>query len=244
MSDKIIRKYCGDFVFIDIPKTATSSILSAIKTHCTNAEKVLATAGRHKPLHARITNGSAPEDIFRFSVVRNPYDRFVSAWHYVIKCANKPGENKHKLACRRYIQQTPDFKTHVQNVKRWTENDYINYRELKKSPAVAPPIGWTPRRNFSVNSPHVLKTMTNMMTTRDEPQLPAVDAVLRFERMDTDWKQLCEQLDIKHVKLPHKNVSHDRESKWSAYYDAESYAVVNDAYADDFEVFNYTLKTE
>ena len=256
MCDKIVRKYCGDFVFIDIPKTATSSILTAIQTHCTNADKIMASNAerRHKPLHVRIQDGSAPEGIFRFSVVRNPYDRFVSEWHYTNKCAhytNKCANNtqikpsqRHNVACKRYIEQTPDFKTHVQNVKRWTENDYINFKELKRSGSPAPPMGWTSRRQYSPNSPTVIKTMTNMLTTRDEPQLPAVDTVLRFERLSVDWKQLCQKLGIEHVELPFKNVSLDREAKWSAYYDAESYAVINDVYADDFRIFNYTIITE
>lgn len=247
MDDKIVRKYCGDFVFVDIPKTATGSILKAIRTHCTNADKALENAGRHKPLHARIIDGSAPEDVFRFSVVRNPYDRFVSNWYWVKFCAirnNDPRfQTRHTDACQRYIQQTPDFKTHVQNVHMWTKNNYENYKKLMKSDMVRPPGRWLRRRVYSPNSNHVLMTMVNMISTSEEPQLPAVDAVLRFERLAADWKQLCDRLGIEHVELPMHNVSYDREAKWSAYYDAESYATINEVYADDFKIFNYTMKT-
>jgi hypothetical protein len=61
------------FLFIHIPKTAGTSVLSCLSSN--NNLKI-----KHIPL--RKYSLSAINDVFVFCIVRNPFDRFISQWLY------------------------------------------------------------------------------------------------------------------------------------------------------------------
>ncbi|MEM7766166.1 MAG: sulfotransferase family 2 domain-containing protein [Pseudomonadota bacterium] len=69
-------------LYIHIPRTAGGSIVEALYDHEERG---------HTPLYAyAYTRPEAMDGLFKFSVVRNPWDRMVSAYHRVLGTAKNP----------------------------------------------------------------------------------------------------------------------------------------------------------
>lgn len=68
----------------------------------------------------------------------------------------------------------------------------------------------------------------------------AVDFVGRYERLQQDWRHVCDQLEIK-AKLPHDlNTKKKRKGKhYSEFYTPELREIVEDTYHDDIKEFGY-----
>lgn len=67
---------------------------------------------------------------------------------------------------------------------------------------------------------------------------PAVDFVMRYENFASDFAQVCEQIGIPRIALPHRNKS--KRKHYLDYYDSELSELVEERYAVDIELFNYT----
>lgn len=75
------------FYFVHIPKTAGTSVLSAL-----NSDVLPYT---HCPAHViKRLYPDAARDLYFFSVVRNPYDRFASSFEYITKRTDWPAQRK------------------------------------------------------------------------------------------------------------------------------------------------------
>ena len=66
-----------------------------------------------------------------------------------------------------------------------------------------------------------------------------VDYVGRFEELEKDFQHICGILNIER-ELPHYNSS-NKTKRWKEYYNTETFAIVNEVYKEDFEVFNYEM---
>ena len=64
------------------------------------------------------------------------------------------------------------------------------------------------------------------------------DFVGRFENFQSDFDQVCEQLEIPQQKLPHLNKSINR-TDYTEYYDDETREIAAKRYAKDIEYFGY-----
>ena len=67
-----------------------------------------------------------------------------------------------------------------------------------------------------------------------------VNLVMRQERLDADFRQLCERLDIPYQELPVRNKSNHEH--YSVYYDDELVALVRDRFRADVEAFGYEFE--
>ena len=67
-----------------------------------------------------------------------------------------------------------------------------------------------------------------------------IDYLIRFERLNNDFKVVCEKLDIPHSPLPKRNSS-DREH-YSKYYDDELKEIVRNKFIEEIEFGNYSFE--
>jgi hypothetical protein len=67
----------------------------------------------------------------------------------------------------------------------------------------------------------------------------AMDAILRYESLDSDFAALCTRLGLGDPALPRVNVS--RSEPYAGYYDEELVELVRRRFADDINAFGYSF---
>ena len=64
-----------------------------------------------------------------------------------------------------------------------------------------------------------------------------VDFIGKFENLESDYDYICEKLNIKDHKLPHKNKS--KRKNYREYYNDSTKQIIADWYKKDIDYFNY-----
>ena len=200
-----------EILFIHIPKSAGVSISQAL------VKKVgLKTYGPHfKCKHLFYPQGDLErENYFVFTFVRNPWERLVSTFYYIMKGGRAEIDARRRdLYLSKY---QGDFSKFVLDIKNW-----IDIRE----DASIYPDRFIP--HFRPQFEYIFDDQGNNM----------VDFIGRFENIGDDFRTLCTALSIDAVKLPTSNrSSHGRYHK---YYDHKTMEIVADFYAKDIELFDY-----
>lgn len=202
-------------VFIWIPKVAGSSIYRALRPYGCRRLNTLGTIEKdfesrgcvtfgHIDYHALIANGMVStafaNEAFRFSFVRNPFDRAVSLWAYL---------RRFDL----FDEQLP-FEAFVDLIEEGVT-----------------PIGLYNTSGLSQANPQ--------MEWLTQPHGASLDFVGRYETIQSDFRKVCQRLDIPDIKLAHHNQS-DR-SDYRSYFNHRTRRVVEQIYAPDFEAFDYSF---
>lgn len=73
-----------------------------------------------------------------------------------------------------------------------------------------------------------------------QPLASDVQYLVRFERLEEDFNQVCEKLGIPPVTLPRRNRS--ARNHYSQYYDEETKDLVGKAFAEEIEFGGYTFE--
>jgi len=190
-------------IFIHIPKVAGTSI-----------KQVLGMPGSgHYPWQFYSQNFPDKWNSYRsFTVVRNPWDRLVSAFSYA--CMETSVWHDSVTAPH------PDY--NLLKGKAFSEFCEIlaNHREQLSHESWHPQYIW-------------------IAGTQAGKIVLAVDEVLHCESLDVEFPALCTSLGIDNAGLPRINTS--GHGDYREYYDSRTIAMVERLYADDIRLFNYTF---
>jgi hypothetical protein len=86
---------------------------------------------------------------------------------------------------------------------------------------------WLPQSDYVIDS--------------EAPGRPvAVDKLLRYESLDTDFAALCRELGVSTAGLPVENTS-DRARDYRTYYDDDTRQMLAHVYRQDIERFGYSF---
>jgi hypothetical protein len=201
-------------LFVHIPKCAGVSLAEAL-------EKKIPII-RHGP-HFKCKDlfdadgRLARDEFFVFTFVRNPWERLVSTFFYIMKGGRAEIDARRRdLILSKY---QGDFRRFVQDIESW-----INIREADS----IYPDQFIP--HFRPQSEFIL----------DNDGFNMIDFIGRVENIEQDFKLLCAALSVDAVKLPKSNrSSHGRYQK---YYDDKSKDIVAEYYAKDIELFRYQFE--
>ena len=204
------------FVFIHFPKTAGTSITSALEPYCDKPEdilfnRMLSTVGinvnwfigpsswRRGRKHSSASQVKImlPEntfnEYFKFAYVRNPWALLVSYYHFI------KGDKAAKRSSR------------INNMSGFDE--YLLY-EIK-------------RNKFS-QSKFLVDSEGSLL----------VDYVGRFENLVQDYETICSRIGIP-SDIPHKKKSTHQD--YRSYYNDDTAQLVADHWAEDIRRFNYSF---
>jgi len=196
-------------IFVHIPKAAGSSIKQALALPGNGHLPWYYYAQHYADRWARYLT---------FAVVRNPWDRVVSAYHYAIM----PSSYWHNTR----LGPHPDFAT----LEHRSFAECCRMLVEERDPLVHE--SWIPQHRWIVDQAAGAGTQA-----RGEI---AVDMVLRQERLEEDFAGLARRLGLEAVELPRVNTS-ERASDYRSCYDAETRALVARAYERDIELFGYSF---
>jgi Sulfotransferase family len=193
------------WIFVHIQKTAGNSVRTALGGDIFDARKHF-TARELRDVHGE----SAWNACFKFSFVRNPWDRLVSWWSMI--------DNS-----RDYIDQAQPpnaFFGYVLGRARSFE-DFLSRcdDEIVDSDG---------RKNIFRNQIDYLV---------DDNGAIIVDFVGRFERLQEGFDEICRRLGRAPVELPRTNVS--QHTAYTEYYTPATAEIVARRYARDIAQFGY-----
>lgn len=171
----------------------------------------------------------------KFTIIRNPWDRLVSLYHFrkkerdlLIRLGHKglwhpDGGDK--------SQEGWDFKRWLFTPETAGVEDYgvfLAYKDLIKiNPA---------NKNFFRSSIDYVNQID--LITDPENNL-YVDYMLRFENLDEELDKMFAELDLERPELPRNNTSSHKH--YREYYDDDTKHFVEQLFAKDIEYFNYTF---
>jgi len=191
-------------IFIHIPKVAGTSIKQALGL----------PGGGHPPWqYFYQSHLQLWRQYTSFTVVRNPWDRLVSAYRYAQMKESYWHNEKVGFHPDHHLLKDKPFKDFVlilhDDRGRLKHESWFNQTD------------WLAGTN-----PSEKKIMT--------------DTVLRFETLARDFNKLCRQLGIPPKKLPVKNRS-KRGRDYRQYYNENTRKIVADIYESDIDIFRYTF---
>jgi len=228
----LLKPFLKRNLYIRLAKTGSSSLTSLLDKKTVS----LTPSPKARRKFARYTYD------YRFTVVRNPFDRMVSSWFMV--CNSKPSST--------IIFATKDYfnpeTTLADFVKRTMElrNEHEAY-DLKKVDGIYT-IPWYERsKNPDQNrkSYEIYWVLSHTLSQVDSIAyfLPVdqLDYVGRYESLNASIEHIKESLSLK-GELPHLYSRADKEVPFQSYYDEPTTELVSQMFADDRGQFGYTFE--
>ena len=167
------------------------------------------------------------DSYFKFTFVRNSYERLVSCY------TDKITHPERRIIQKRMLSKQTKMKSEYVKTNKSGETHEQYYERV-----------FLPMHNLSFKE--FVKTIThNDKLTSDEHWKPQtlcfpvekIDFVARVEQMQTDFNIICDKIGIPRQQLPHKNKS--KHKHYTEYYDDETREIVAEKYAKDIEYFKY-----
>jgi hypothetical protein len=191
-------------IFIHIPKNGGTSI-----------KKVLDLTGGGHPTWREYADNYPQvwRDYTSFAVVRNPWDRAVSAYFHARMKESYWHNEQTGLHPDYLLLRDKSFAECVSMLR--------HERERLKH------LSWVDQSEFIVDT--------------SSPARPiAISDVLRFESLNADFEAFCRRRDIRCPSLPVENTS-QRSRDYRTYYDDDTRRMIAEVYRADVEKFGYTF---
>ena len=220
-----------EFIFIHIPKTGGTSIKNIIGetgSHLTIGEII--KKGEDELGTKFNINKSLPLVYF----VRNPFDKLVSAYHYVLET------EKNKLP--EVFNTFDDFVCSFLPLI----DPYNYFYPMKRHGVMVPPENANKINKIDPNAiiaRHILmwQCQTSFVQSRED----IMHYWYKFETIELGFQHFMETFVGQHidVKLPHLNKRKDKRKPYQEYYkNKRTYEIVCDFYNHDFINFDYSKK--
>jgi len=193
--------------------------------------------------HSRQTKTHPLKNIFKFSFVRNPWDRLASIYHYHKLDYGGLG-NFSDLISDLKNKKGPIFSISAQTYLRLTQSQYLSIGENVKSV-------FSTNRAECTKTPHIAYRFP--ISTPNARSVNVMNYIGRYERLADDVKRLNELLGRAHgVKdivetdfTIHERRSENNYSSYKDLYkDTEMIFAVYKYYYDDVTKFGYTFSGE
>ena len=187
----------------------------------TTISNVLRQYGRrrfdHDKLSVRIKDCIGdPKDYFKFTFVRNPWDKMTSFYHY----HSRRGWDIHWPWDK---NNPPEFKEFIKQIY----DESFDWKTLWK--------GRPWKSTYEQKVP--LRVSNSYMWLVDENDKLLTDFIGKVENLQEDFNVVCDKLGLPKQELPHHNKSNHKH--YTEYYDDETKQIVAEKYAKDIEYFGY-----
>ncbi|MCG5514332.1 sulfotransferase family 2 domain-containing protein [Ectothiorhodospira shaposhnikovii] len=191
-------------VFVHVPKAAGTSINKALYGRTIGHYTAVEIRSRFPRLYSRS---------FVFSVVRNPWDRLLSAYRFA-----KVGRTDSMGIAHPERYQIPEFSTFERFLQEW-----LVYQDLHKAD-------------------YVFQPQTRFVCEPECTQEVIVDYLGKMEDLEVDIKAVENKLG-RSLKLPRSNVTQDSRYDFrNAYLNPGMIDIVQQLYAHDISAFNYSFE--
>ena len=164
------------------------------------------------------------ERMFKFVVVRNPYDRAVSSWLYHRKYSST--SNRLKILLRKptsLLNHKADFQFFLEKAIA------LNAASKVK--------GITSGRHFVTHTAPIFPDITCENNRRI-----LVDYIGKLETIEKDFNTICASIELPKIQLPTVNSSR-RSAHYSSFYTQKTRKLVEKFYGSDIDAFEYKFES-
>ena len=255
---------CRDYklLFIQVPATGCSSV-SQVLIDKLGGEKLPAKdimlAGKYKLVGEKHTslkqlvgfNLISPEELksyLTFGTVRNPFDRFASAyqrylsswWEQMVQSddpncpANRVGEAYREKYVRNVQKQIQLARE--EGFEQWLSRKIMLPQRLDRR------LRFGLKRWFRKQP--LLLTKNSLKMDIAYPLIDGVDEVIRYEHLERDFNKILSQVGVdEYIPIPHTNKTPGKKS-YQEQYSPKARAIVEQELAKELARFGYTFDLE
>ena len=216
-----------NFIFVHIPKTAGASVKNYMRNHVKPEqlhECQVFNTHSHSTYHAVLTDYMISLDsetytnAFKFSIVRNPWDRVVSLYHW--KKDGTPNED--------YLR--------VINSKDYYD-DGVHTQQKPKATILNTKTRQHPSFEEFVKNFMDLTTPLERILYAEYFRPYEMDFIIKYEDLQTDFNQVCYLLGLPQAELLHiHKTAHD---DYRQYYNEETALEIRRLFYPDTLMFDY-----
>jgi hypothetical protein len=207
MSSTILRGVVN-LNFLHIPKTGGSSVHAWLIKH--HGPKTQSWSFNKHPKLSVFTEGYGPA--FTFTVVRNPWDRFVSMYHWAQTVKRDNGRNLFNITNKKFLENN-NFDADNMPSFEWVVDNMDSIVNAEGATGLI-------ARNQS----------THWM---DAP----VDYIVKFETINEDMKVVMDMVGVSGTIIPHTNKTVRKD--YREYYTDRTRDVIAKVFEADIERFKY-----
>ena len=155
---------------------------------------------------------------YKFTVVRNPWDKMVSLYHSWAKSSNWDwgwgSDNK------------PTFIEFIKII-----DGFSSERQME----IWPELWWYPHKSGTMRMSNQLDWLID-----SNNKIP-LNYICRFENLQEDFNKVCDDIGFPKTELPHRQKSNHLH--YSTYYDEETKDIVARRFSKDIEYFGYKFNS-
>jgi chondroitin 4-sulfotransferase 11 len=227
-------------IFIHVPKAAGTSMMTAFEPYQESSLVTEKTSFMKNPIlplpllhmfHFRVSRAEVMRSVvgkyrwdstFKFCFVRNPWDRYVSNWHWLTRTGQRTGWADRGWKGADGEISFADFVHQIGAAYNMPSEGYQHDK-------------WHVRNQIE----HITDGEGNLM----------MDFVGRVENIEKDFRHVCKEIGHPEIELPHLNhvgyhAGGERveEEHYSTHYTPELVALVADRARADIEAFGYEFE--
>ena len=172
------------------------------------------------------------EDFFKFGVIRNPFDRAISIYHYIMdidtvdsdhRWVQRGSKGKRGRLPRDFLIRSMLLKkiTNFEEFVRFVFGSYTFSLFCMK---------------YGGALHYVIKPQSYYLYNKENELL--VDYMARYENLEEEWSFITNKIELD-TKLPWINKSSRNHEKWEQYYTSEAKRIVREFFKRDFELLGY-----
>jgi hypothetical protein len=252
---------CRDYklLFIQVPATGCSSVSDVLieklggeklpRTDIMLANKYKLVGEKHNTLKQlvgfNLITQQELKSYLTFGTVRNPFDRFASAyqrylsswWEQMITSddPNCPANRVGEVYRERYVK-------HVQKQIELAQEEGFE-KWLFRKIALPQRLDTRLKSGFKrwLRKQPLLLTKNAVKMNIAYPMIDGVDQFIRYEHLEQDFNQILSQIGVtEHIPIPHTNKTPGKKS-YQTQYSPEARAIVEQGLANELAAFGYTF---
>lgn len=252
---------CRDYklLFIQVPATGCSSISEVLieklggeklpEKDLMLAKKYKLVGEKHNSLKQligfKLISQQELESYLTFGTVRNPFDRFATAyqryisswWSQMIQSddPNCPANRVGATYRARYVKnvQQQIQLAREEGFEKWLSRKILLPQRLDRRVKSG--------FKYWLRKQPLLLTQSSVKRNIAYPLINGVDRVIRYERLESDFNQILRQAGIdEYIPIPHTNKTPGKKS-YQAQYSPTARAIVEQELAQELAAFEYTF---